>query len=58
VIESYHHCINENQARQLLRAIAEYARDAEQTSIAVIENRFYLAEREELLRKMKEILGE
>lgn len=53
VIEAAHHCLSEEEARKIVEAIADYARKTNQTSVAVYEGNFYIAETPELLEAYK-----
>ena len=59
VIEIGHRCLSEREAREVVEAILEYAKEANQQYIAVRGNNFYIASREDMLKayeRMKEKL--
>lgn len=50
VIEAAHHCLDRKELERIVRAIAEYARDARQEYIAIYGSNFYIAPVPELLK--------
>ncbi|MEM1797572.1 MAG: DUF3574 domain-containing protein, partial [Zestosphaera sp.] len=48
VIEAGHHCLTRQELERIARAIAEYARDANQQAIAIYGSNFYIAPTPEL----------
>jgi hypothetical protein len=53
VIEAAHNCLTREQAERLSEAILEYAREAEQATIAVRQGNFYVFPTEELARALR-----
>ena len=58
VIEVGHRCTRPEEARAFAEAITEYAREANQSAIAIHQNDFYIAETPEMIKAFKELKEE